>query len=247
MAKHVKTTINLNETAILGLLSDKARYGYELDKIIKERCIREWTDIAFSSIYAILKGLEDKGCVESSSEIARNRVRRKYSITRQGRKTLRTSTTLLLSEPSKTSDSLMAGLANKDLLPDEDVKQALKQRTTALRNQLSLISEVRKGKRGKDKAYFEALIKRGSGRVSEELRFVEEMLGEPPTLETSREASLEPLEKIETAETVETEEAVIEVQPEPERIVPPPAPDQEDSQLSEQPDKGPEEHKQTLF
>lgn len=200
MANQVKTTINLNETAILGLLSDKARYGYELDKIIKERCIREWTDIAFSSIYAILKGLEDKGCVESSSEIARNRVRRQYSITRQGRKNLRASTALLLSEPSKTSDSLMAGLANMDLLSEEDVKQALNKRTAALRRQLNLLSEARKGKRGKDKVYFEALIKRGSGRVSEELRFVEELLGEPPTLETSREAPAETLAPAEEPE-----------------------------------------------
>ncbi len=105
MASQTHTTLNLNETALLGLLADKARYGYELDKIIKEKHMREWTDIAFSSIYAILKGLEDKGCVESSSEIAGNRVRRHYSITRQGRKRLRGSTAYLLSEPSRTSEN----------------------------------------------------------------------------------------------------------------------------------------------
>ena len=226
MANYIQTTLNLNETAILGLLADKARYGYELDKIIKERHIREWTDIAFSSIYAILKGLEGKGCVESKAEIAGNRVRRHYSITRQGRKSLRASTALLLSEPAKTSDSLMAGLANVDLLPMEDVKKALTQRAAALKEQLKMIGELGKNRRGKDKAYFEALVARAEGRISEELCFVEIMLGEEP---------------IEAQEAVEAKETVEETLPAAS------APEVKESQLTKQPSKGSEERKQTLF
>ncbi|MFA5867603.1 MAG: PadR family transcriptional regulator [Actinomycetota bacterium] len=191
MASQTQAMLNLNETALLGLLADKARYGYELDKIIKEKYMREWTDIAFSSIYAILKALEDKGCLVSSAEIAGNRVRRHYSITRQGRKILRGSTMNLLSEPSKTSDSLMAGLANMSLLSDEDIKQALARRAGTLKTQLSYIDEVGKDRRGKDKAYFEALVVRTKGRVAGELSFVEEFLGAASERKPSKEATVE--------------------------------------------------------
>ncbi len=221
MASQTQTTLNLNETALLGLLADKARYGYELDKIIKEKHMRGWTDIAFSSIYAILKGLEDKGCVVSSSEIAGNRVRRHYSISRQGRKILRASTANLLSEPSKTSDSLMAGLANMNQLSDEEIRNALTMRAEALRRQLSLVEHIEKDKRGKDKAYFTALAGRTRGRVNEELRFVAELLG------SAKEAK-----EVPEAKAPKSAPSVAE---------------KEDSQLIEQPAKGAEEEKETLF
>jgi DNA-binding PadR family transcriptional regulator len=226
--------LNLNETAVLGLLANKARYGYELDKVIEEKLVREWTDIAFSSIYAILKSLEEKRCVDSEAEIAGNRVRRHYTITRLGRKALKASVTHLLSEPIKASDSLMAGLANIDLLPDEEVKDALKQRAAALKNQLEMIEKTGNKSRGKDKDYFDVLAKRAKSRVSEELRFVEDVLNETPVEKALKAA---------TAEATRTAEAA------PEQRIVAPAQDKEESRSreDEETETSPEESKHTLF
>jgi DNA-binding PadR family transcriptional regulator len=51
------------ETAILTLLAEQPRYGYEIEQIIAERGMREWTEIGFSSIYNLLKKLEREGLV----------------------------------------------------------------------------------------------------------------------------------------------------------------------------------------
>ena len=48
------------EAAILGLLCERPQYGYEIEKIIEKRNMRNWTEIGFSSIYYILKKLEEK-------------------------------------------------------------------------------------------------------------------------------------------------------------------------------------------
>lgn len=52
--------ISTTEVAILGLLSDRPMYGYEIEKIIEERKMRNWTSIGFSSIYYSLNKMEKK-------------------------------------------------------------------------------------------------------------------------------------------------------------------------------------------
>lgn len=38
------------ELTVLGLLAEAPRHGYELDRVIEQRGIREWTTLGFSSI-----------------------------------------------------------------------------------------------------------------------------------------------------------------------------------------------------
>ena len=38
------------ELTILGLLEEQPRHGYELEQVIEERGIRQWTALGFSSI-----------------------------------------------------------------------------------------------------------------------------------------------------------------------------------------------------
>jgi DNA-binding PadR family transcriptional regulator len=39
------------ELAILSLVAEQPRHGYEIEQVIEEREMREWTEIGFSSIY----------------------------------------------------------------------------------------------------------------------------------------------------------------------------------------------------
>ena len=47
------------ELAILSLIAEKPRHGYEIDEVIEERGMRDWTEIGFSSIYYLLNKLEN--------------------------------------------------------------------------------------------------------------------------------------------------------------------------------------------
>jgi DNA-binding PadR family transcriptional regulator len=49
------------ELLLLGLVAEMPRHGYELDQVIQQRGMREWTEIGFSSIYFVLGKLEKLG------------------------------------------------------------------------------------------------------------------------------------------------------------------------------------------
>ena len=39
------------DLAVLALVAEEPRYGYQIEGIIAKRGMREWTEIGFSSIY----------------------------------------------------------------------------------------------------------------------------------------------------------------------------------------------------
>ena len=77
------------EAAILGLICEGHSYGYELEKAIDERNMRNWTEIAFSSIYYVLKRLEKQGLIASTSKNVNGRTRQVYSATPEGTQTMK--------------------------------------------------------------------------------------------------------------------------------------------------------------
>ena len=56
--------LTASELTVLGLLVEHPRHGYDLERVIEQRGIRQWTDIGFSSIYYVLSKLEKRGLVE---------------------------------------------------------------------------------------------------------------------------------------------------------------------------------------
>ncbi len=58
------------ELAVLSLIVERDMHGYELEAVIQERGMRNWTEIGFSSIYHILGLLEREGLILSRAERA---------------------------------------------------------------------------------------------------------------------------------------------------------------------------------
>ena len=54
-------TLTNAELAILSLVAETPRHGYEIEQVIERRGMREWTEVGFSSIYYLLKKLETDG------------------------------------------------------------------------------------------------------------------------------------------------------------------------------------------
>jgi DNA-binding PadR family transcriptional regulator len=165
--------LNNNEIVLLGLLEEKPRYGYEIDKIIAERGMREWTDIAFSSIYAVLRGLETKALVEARTEITGNRARKRYSLTRAGRRTLKEEVGRLLSEPAPVNDPLMLGLANIRSLDRGEAADKLGRRRAILATQVEQLT-ARKSEVGGD-IFVAALFDRTIANRRAEVRFLDDL------------------------------------------------------------------------
>jgi DNA-binding PadR family transcriptional regulator len=100
------------ELAILSLISEKPRYGYELEQVIEQRGMREWTEIGFSSIYYILKKLEDKQMITSRVQSKSSGPPRKvFKITEEGQRALYEGALETLHTPGHNSRPFLLGLS----------------------------------------------------------------------------------------------------------------------------------------
>lgn len=109
------------EASVLGLVYEGFRYGYELEKIIEERNMRHWTEIAFSSIYYVLKRLEKKGLITSENERVRGRTRKVYTITPLGKTEMKEKTKELISNYHPLTDPFHLGIGNLDKLTHKEI------------------------------------------------------------------------------------------------------------------------------
>jgi DNA-binding PadR family transcriptional regulator len=121
------------EYAVLGLLVEKPAHGWDLEQVIEQRNMRDWTELAFSSIYYVLKRLQKKGLVQIlPTEKSGKGTRKVYAPTETGR-SLHSDTTLkFLGEPENLFPALLLGLANWMAVNQDKALEKLSQRKSAL-------------------------------------------------------------------------------------------------------------------
>jgi DNA-binding PadR family transcriptional regulator len=126
-----------SEFAILSLVAEQPRYGYEIERVIEMRGMRDWTDIGFSSIYYLLNKLEKSGLIEGrlDSETGRGPSRKVYHITSSGQQAWYNAQLEALSVPQPCHPALQIGLSN---LPAVDPNEAI----AALRKYLGSLQEL---------------------------------------------------------------------------------------------------------
>lgn len=85
-----KSLISGNTTLlILKLLEEKDMYGYEMIENLRQKSNHVF-DLKAGTLYPILHGLEDKGCLTSYEQEAGGKTRKYYSLTKEGRRFLDT-------------------------------------------------------------------------------------------------------------------------------------------------------------
>lgn len=138
------TEYNLSnaELAILSLIAEQPRHGYELEQIIEERGMREWTEVAFSSIYFILKGLVKKGLADSILQPAAGRgpAKKVFHASPQGHKALHDGILLAISSADHDNQRFLLGLSCLPLLSQPEVENAFKERMTSLSSKIKEFS-----------------------------------------------------------------------------------------------------------
>lgn len=72
---------------LLKLLEEKDMYGYEMIEVLRERSQNVF-ELKAGTLYPLLHNLEEKGLLTAYEREAGNKVRKYYSITKNGKKTL---------------------------------------------------------------------------------------------------------------------------------------------------------------
>lgn len=159
------------EYAILGLLVEQPCHGYDLERMIEQRGMRDWTELAFSSIYYLLKKLEKRNLVEIRQTSAR-KTRKTYAPTNDGYAQHAETTMRLLAEPGPSYPSILLGMANWPSLEPEQALKALRRRQNALERILSQI--VKKAQPGP--AFVDVLFDYSITQIKSELGWINKSL-----------------------------------------------------------------------
>jgi DNA-binding PadR family transcriptional regulator len=130
------------ELAVLSLIVERDMHGYEIETVIQERGMRNWTEIGFSSIYHILGLLEREGLIGSRTERAPGRgpARKVYEAREAGRTRYAQEALGALSTSKGSYSLFIQGLA---ALPGLDPAEAAEALASYQRGLAERLEEVR--------------------------------------------------------------------------------------------------------
>ena len=131
------------EAALLGLLSIKPMYPYEIEKNVVEQDMRYWTEISISSIYKVLEKLEKKFLVDVDLSVTEsNKVKKTYSITEKGSVELKNHIVGIMSELEISIYQIDLALANLHILTPAEVNSVMKDYITSIDTRLTCYGEL---------------------------------------------------------------------------------------------------------
>ncbi|UCH62478.1 MAG: PadR family transcriptional regulator [Fidelibacterota bacterium] len=115
------------EAALMGLLAEEPKYPYQIEKNVEYRDMRSWTDLSMSSIYKLLRKLEDTELVNVEIDVTEgNRARKVYQLTEAGRDALERKIRSLLRVKVLPKDPFNVAIYNSDLLMPDEVESSLR-------------------------------------------------------------------------------------------------------------------------
>lgn len=145
-AKSMKRTLTPKEFVIAGLLNEAPAHGYELEQKIRERGMRNWTSIGFSSIYHVLNTMKKSGYVSQSSRQAKGKLQQIYALTDSGREILMNQIRHSLVTVGKESVDFDVAISNTPGLPPDEVKDLLLKRIQNLENAVADLKIIKQKK-----------------------------------------------------------------------------------------------------
>ncbi len=129
------------ELLVLGLVAEMPRHGYELEQVIEERGMREWTRIGFSSIYFVLGKLKKMRLV-TAKKPAEGNTRKTYAVTEIGREELVVQTLTALKNVRPSHSSVLLGMLHWPVLQRNAALEALQTRGEAIKRELERLGNI---------------------------------------------------------------------------------------------------------
>lgn len=131
------------ETTLLGLLAEEPMHAYKIEHEIKERAMREWTEISVSSVYKLLRKMERDGLISSDINISKNNLTQKiYAITPRGEQMLKDKIIQIISEPEKMIYRIDLATSNLNKLTKEEAITGLNEYRQKLHEALTCYQEL---------------------------------------------------------------------------------------------------------
>lgn len=166
------------ELALLSLLMENPMHGYQIEQIIEERGMREWTPIGFSSIYYLLDKMKDKGWLASSlsQSTGKGPARQIYRVTLAGKKTWKDAALSALENPHRAYGNFILGLASLPLLEHNEILKGVTHYRGLLRARQDRLQKKLAGYAGTLPWQVDELFQYSLALVSAELAWVERFL-----------------------------------------------------------------------
>ena len=162
------------ELLVLGLVAEMPRHGYQLEQVIEQRGMREWTQIGFSSIYFVLGKLE-KAALVTAKQPAEAKAKKIYSATKAGFGALVGQTLKALAQLRPTYSSVLLGMAHWPVLERGQALAALQARGKAIEVELLRVGEIQIDQQPLPD-FVEALFDYSLGQLKAEAKWVEQTL-----------------------------------------------------------------------
>ncbi|MVA96681.1 hypothetical protein GN330_05395 [Nitratireductor sp. CAU 1489] len=159
------------EFAVLSLLGEAPCHGYELERLIEERGLREWTEIGFSSIYFLLDKLRKSGLVEPLAGHGGGKSKRPFRLTGGGERVLVNETRRTLAEPQRHYPRLLLGLANWPAIGMAQGTAALAARGEALQAEARRLAAIRDGQQPRP-VFVDAMFDYAIGQIEAEMAWL---------------------------------------------------------------------------
>lgn len=126
------------DAVLLGLLAEEDKHAYQVEKDIRDRSMREWTELSMSSVYKSLNSLEERGLIASRAAPSPKGIQKKvFTLTTAGRASLVAKIEALLREPEKMIWRVDIATYNVDLLPRKKLRAALDEYEKRLKEALA--------------------------------------------------------------------------------------------------------------
>jgi DNA-binding PadR family transcriptional regulator len=167
-------TLTDAELLVLGLVAEMPRHGYELDQVIEQRGLREWTQIGFSSIYFVLGRLEKLEYVVSEAP-AGAKAKKVFRVTRIGQAALAEQSLTALRTVRPSYNSVLLGMAHWPVLKRKEALGSLEERGAAVALEMERLGEIQVTQQPLPD-YIEALFEYALGQLRAEAEWVTQSL-----------------------------------------------------------------------
>lgn len=177
-----------NELAILGLLREGEKYGYQIHQQISERNMDIWAKISISSIYNTLNKLREKGMVEARKlKVGKTPERSIYHITTSGEQMLAKLVEGYLATRDMGEYPFGLGVAFISSIPKQKVIELIEKRISRLERELVDFEDRINAQSPSTTLNWYLLMKNGRNHMEIELEWCRELLAEIKKVDSWRD------------------------------------------------------------
>jgi DNA-binding PadR family transcriptional regulator len=176
-----------NELVVLGLLSEKPMYGYQLYQEIEKMEMEHWAQVNLASIYNTLNRLQKEKLIEGKGEKPGKMPERKvYHITPKGEKRLGELVEMALNEKKMPEDSFSVGVAFLQGLARERILECLSQKKSKLRKVILRIQKLY-GDEGKEIPFnWKFILERGVSHLKLDIKLIDKLAEQVKRFKTQK-------------------------------------------------------------